>query len=95
MTSRKPLPPRNSSVVSILKRLALPNWTETSEIGFTGLVYQPVVLGEAKDTALSGAIFGSCFDNFTIRAEYAHLPTQILKSVTGLMTIMTSIGGLL
>lgn len=56
------------------------------EVGFTGLVYQPVVLGEAKDTALSGAIFGSyeLFDNFTIRAEYAHLPTgDINESVTG------------
>lgn len=59
---------------------------KVGEVGFTGLVYQPVVLGEAKDVALSGAIFGSYMpsDSFIIRAEYAHLPTgDINESVTG------------
>lgn len=56
------------------------------EVGFTGFAYQPVVMGEAKDIALTGAVFGAweLFDNFTVRGEYAHLPTgDIRESVTG------------
>lgn len=59
---------------------------KVGEVGFTGFAYQPVVLGEAKDIALTGAVFGSWepFDNFTVRAEYAHVPTgDISESLTG------------
>jgi len=59
---------------------------KVGEVGVAGLVYQPVVLGKPKDTAVSGGIFGSyeLFNNFTVRAEYAHLPTgDISESVTG------------
>ncbi|HBR28670.1 MAG TPA: hypothetical protein DD734_05000 [Firmicutes bacterium] len=56
------------------------------EIGVTGLFYQPVVLSEVKDLAISGAVFGEyeIIDNLTLRGEYAHLATgDINESITG------------
>jgi hypothetical protein len=54
--------------------------------GVTGLVYQPVVLGEIKDLTGAAAVFGEyeLFDNFTLRGEYAMVPTgDISERVTG------------
>lgn len=54
--------------------------------GVTGLVYQPVVLGEVKDLTGAAAVFGEyeIFDNLTLRGEYGLIPTgDICESITG------------
>lgn len=56
------------------------------KVGFTGMAYQPVVAGEAKELAMAGAVFGEyeVVKNLMVRGEYAYIPRgSISESLSG------------